>query len=186
MENETFADYILSERDWGKKFEIMYYFKKKTGIYYNTTVIFKTLLTKMFLDYLRANNPEIDVDENIVITARLLCDCCKKQNSKDLEDIRNYASKGADYLLTLGFDEEFCRICEGVNRYTVKRNRPIESDIIELTDKFGGMILNRPDRRGFPPDEALVLLEYRNLKDKKNKILPQFIKFIEFLQKVNV
>lgn len=186
MKSETFADYILSERDWGKKLEIMYYFKKKTGIYYNTTVIFKTLLTKMFLDYLKANNNKIEVDENIVITARLLCDCLKIRNSRDLEDIRSYASKGADYLSSLGFDENFCRICEGVNRYTIKRNRPIESDIIELTDNFGGMLLDRPDRRGFQPDEALVLLEHRNLKGKKNKVLPQFVKFIEFLQRVKV
>ena len=25
---ETFADYILGEKDWGKKLEIMYYLKK--------------------------------------------------------------------------------------------------------------------------------------------------------------
>lgn len=28
MEEETFADYILDEKDWGKKLEIMYYLKK--------------------------------------------------------------------------------------------------------------------------------------------------------------
>ena len=28
---ETFAEYILSEKDWIKKMEIMYYLKKKTG-----------------------------------------------------------------------------------------------------------------------------------------------------------
>ena len=33
MEEETFADYILNEKDWGKKLEIMYYLKKKTNIY---------------------------------------------------------------------------------------------------------------------------------------------------------
>ena len=45
MEEETFADYILNEKDWGKKLEIMYYFKKKANIFYDNSVIFKTLLT---------------------------------------------------------------------------------------------------------------------------------------------
>lgn len=186
MENESFADYILSERDWGKKLEIMYYLKRKTGIHYNNSVIFKTLITKMFLDYLKSNNPEIQLDENIVITARLLCDCLKVQNSTDIEEIRSYASRGAEYLASLGFDENFCRICEGVNRYTIKENRPLESDVLELADQFGGMLLDRPERVGFAPDEALVLLQHRNLKDKNNKLLPQFVNFVNFLQKVEV
>ena len=53
MEGGTFAEYILNERDWIKKLEIVYYLKKKTGIFYDNTVIFKTLITKQFLDYLR-------------------------------------------------------------------------------------------------------------------------------------
>ena len=32
METETFADYILSEKDWIKKMEIVYYLQKRTGI----------------------------------------------------------------------------------------------------------------------------------------------------------
>ena len=35
MDKETFAEYILSEEDWGTKMEIMYYLKRKTGIHYN-------------------------------------------------------------------------------------------------------------------------------------------------------
>ena len=186
MDNETFADYILSEKDWGTKLEIMYYLKRKTGIHYNNTVIFKTVLAKMFLDYLKANMPEIELEENTVITARLLCDCLKIQNSTNQEEIKSYASKGAKYLASLGFDEKFCKICEGVNRYTVKENRPLESDFLELVDQFGGMLLDRPERVGFAPDEALVLLKYRNLKDKNNKLLPQFISFVKFLQEVEV
>ena len=65
MEDETFADYILSEKDWGKKLEIMYYLKKRTNIFYDNTVIFKTLITRMFLNYLKANNPEVKVDDNL-------------------------------------------------------------------------------------------------------------------------
>lgn len=186
MEEETFADYILNEKDWGKKLEIMYYFKKKANIFYDNSVIFKTLLTKMFLDYLGTNHPEINVDANIVITARLLCDCKKVENSTDLEEIKSYAQRGAQFLVQLGFDENFCKICEGVNRYTLKDHRPIESDMLELADQFGGMVLDRPERIGFKPDEALTLLQFRNLKDKDNKLLPLFVEFITYLQKVDI
>ena len=183
MEGETFASYILNESEWTKKLEIVYYLKKKTGIFYDNTVIFKTLIAKQFLDYLVEFHPQIKLDENLIITARLLCDCLKKENSTDLEDIRNYAREGALYLSKLGFDNKFCKICEGVNRYTIQENRPDESDILELTDQFGGMLLDRPERIGFKPDEALVLLQFRNLKDKYNKYLDIFIEFVNYMNK---
>lgn len=181
MEGETFASYILNESEWTKKLEIVYYLKKKTGIFYDNTVIFKTLIAKQFLDYLVEFHPQIKLDENLIITARLLCDCLKKENSTDLEDIRNYAREGALYLSKLGFDNKFCKICEGVNRYTIQENRPDESDILELSDQFGGMLLDRPERIGFKPDEALVLLQFRNLKDKYNKYLDIFIEFVNYM-----
>ncbi len=186
MGGETFASYMLGEKDWLKKMEIMYYLKKKTGIFYDNTVIFKTLITKLFLDYLHKNYPEENIDDNLVITARLLCDCMKKENATDLDDIRSYAKRGAEYLAKLGFDERFCRICEGVNRYTIAENREPESDIIELTDQFGGMLLNRPERVGFKTDEAVVLLKYRNLNGKYNRYLDKFLGFVNFMDKVEV
>ncbi len=184
MGEETFADYILAEKDWGKKLEIMYYLKKRTGIYYDNSVIFKTLITKLFLDYLKDKYPNFKIDSNLVITARLLCDCMKVVNSTNLDEIKNYAQRGAQYLSDLGFDDDFCKICEGVNRYTIKENRPVESDILELSDQFGAMLLDRPERIGFKPDEALVLLQYRNLKDKNNKLIKQFIEFIVQMEKI--
>lgn len=187
MNEDNFANYILSEKDWGKKLEIMYYLQKKTGINYDNAVIYKTLITKLFLDYLQENYPEIEVDANLVVTARLLCDCMKDiTSSADLEEKKNYAVRGAKYLATLGFDENFCRICEGVNRYSIQENRPIESDLIELADQFGGMLLDRPERIGFKPDEALVLLQFRNLKDKENKLMNQFVEFVNYTQKIEV
>ena len=186
MGGETFASYMLGEKDWLKKMEIMYYLKKKTGIFYDNTVVFKTLITKLFLDYLHENYPEENIDDILVITARLLCDCMKKENATDLEDIRSYAKRGAEYLAKLGFDERFCRICEGVNRYTITENREPESDIIELTDQFGGMLLNRPERVGFKTDEAVVLLKYRNLNGKYNRYLDEFLGFVNFMDKVEV
>lgn len=186
MERETFASYMLGEKDWLKKMDIMYYLRKRTGIFYDNTVVFKTLLTKSFLKFLHENYPEEKIDDNVVITARLLCDCMKKTNSTDLEEIKSYAKRGAEYLEKLGFDSKFCRICEGVNRYTLKENREPESDILELTDQFGGMLLNRPERAGFKSDEAIVLLKYRNLKDVNNIYLDKFMEFVNLLNHVEV
>ena len=46
------------------------------------------------------------------------------------------------------------------------------------------MILDRPERIGFKPDEALVLLEHRNLKKQYNRYLNTFIEFVEFLENI--
>ena len=39
-------------------------------------------------------------------------------------------------------------------------------------------MVDREERRGFPLDEAIVLLEHRNLKEHKNIYLDQFKEFI--------
>lgn len=59
-------------------------------------------------------------------------------------------------------------------------------DILELADQFGGMLLDRPERIGFEPEEAIVLLQYRNLKDKENKMLNLFIEFVHYAQNIEV
>ena len=50
----------------------------------------------------------------------------------------------------------------------------------------GGMLLDRPERIGFKPDEALVLLEHRNLKDEYNRYLETFIEFVNFMEKIEM
>ena len=177
----TFADYILSEKDWIRKMEIMYYLEKKTDIFFDKSVVFKTGLAKLFIDIMN-----LDVDKNIVITACLLCNCKKPESFAKLERIKSYAKEGAEYLKTLGFSEEFCQICEQVNRYSGSTPRRKEADILELVDQFGGMLLDRPERIGFEPDEALVLLEHRNLKGKYNCYLEQFKEFINQMQEVYI
>lgn len=170
---ETFADYILSEKDYIKKLEIVYYLKKRTNIFFDNSVIFKTELARMFIDDMK-----LDVDRNLVLTASMLCSCKKPSNPQDLDKIKSYAKEGAEFLSTLGFDKKFCKVCEEVNRYSGSTPREKESDILELVDNFGGMLLNRPERRGFPVDEALVLLEFRNMKGKDNVYLEQFKEFV--------
>ena len=169
----TFADYILNEKDYAKKLEIAYYLQKRTGIFFDNSVILKTELARMFMEDI-----DLGVDKNLVLTACLLCGCKKKKDATDIQTIKNYAQDGAKYLATLGFDKRFCKICEEVNRYSGSNPREPESDILELVDNFGGLVLDRPERRGFPIDEALVLTEYRNLKGVNNRFMEQFKEFI--------
>ncbi len=178
---ETFAEYILKEQDWVRKMEIMFYLEKKARIFFDKSVVLKTELAKLFIDTMK-----IDVDENLVITACLLCNCKKPTDFSDLNKVKSYAKEGADYLSTLGFSKRFCKICEEVNRYSESNPREKESDILELVDQFGGMLLDRPERIGFKPDEALVLLEHRNLKGKENRYLEQFKEFVNNMQEVYV
>ena len=178
---ETFADYILNEKDYIKKLEIAYYLQKRTGIFFDNSVIFKAELARLFME-----NIDLGVDKNLVITACLLYGCKKKKDATDIDSIRSYAKDGANYLSTLGFDKKFCKICEEVNRYSGSQPRELESDILELVDNFGGLVLDRPERRGFPIDEALVLTEHRNLKGFNNKFMEQFKEFIFIEEGVRV
>ena len=129
---ETFADYILSEEDLIRKMEIMFYLQKRTGIFYDNSVILKTELAKMFIETMK-----IPVDKNLVITACLLCACKKVSGAQNLEKIHSYAKDGAEYLQSLGFSRKFCKICEEQNRYSGSMPREKESDILELVDQFG-------------------------------------------------
>lgn len=176
---DTFAEYILEEEDLVSKMEIVYYLAKKSRIFFDKSVIFKTEIARLFLNY-----SKIEVDKNLVLTACLLCNCKKVDNAQDIDSIHTYAKRGADYLQTLGFGKKFCKMCEEINRYSNSNPREKESDILELVDQFGGMLLDRPERIGFKPDEALVLLEHRNLKDYYNRYLETFIQFVNFMEKI--
>ena len=178
---DTFADYVLEEEDLASKMEIVYYLSKKTKIFFDKSVIFKTELLRMFLNY-----SKVQVDNNLILTASLLCNCRKIDNAQELEKIHSYAKEGANYLRGLGFSKRFCKICEEINRYSNSNPREKESDILELVDQFGGMLLDRPERIGFKPDEALVLLEHRNLKDEYNRYLGTFIDFVNYLEQIYI
>lgn len=184
---ETFADYLLKETDLVNKMDILNrlqrLLKERKGItiYFNNTVIFKTEIARMFIDY-----SNLDVDRNLVLTACLLCNCKKIDGPQSLESLHSYAKNGADFLESLGFDKRFCKICEEVNRYSGSEPREPESDILELVDNFGGMLLDRPERAGYSPEKALVQLEESNLRGKENIYLEQFKTFVEQMQEVEV
>lgn len=178
---ETFAEYILNEEDLFSKMEITYYLAQKTRIFFDKSVVFKTEMARMFIDYMK-----IDVDKNWVLTACLLSNCKKIDNAQDLEKIHTYAKRGAEYLSGLGFSAKFCKMCEEINRYSNSNPRERESDILELVDQFGGMLLDRPERIGLNTDEALVLLEHRNLKDQYNRFLYTFEEFIKEMEAIEI
>ena len=184
---ETFADYLLKETDLVNKMDILNrlqrLLKERKGItiYFNNTVIFKTEIARMFIDY-----SNLDVDRNLVLTACLLCNCKKIDGPQSLESLHSYAKNGADFLESLGFDKRFCKICEEVNRYSGSEPREPESDILELVDNFGGMLLDRPERAGYTPEKALIQLEESNLRGKENIYLEQFKQFVRLVQEVEV
>ena len=178
---ESFAEYMLAQRDFDRKIEIAYYLQKKTGIFLDNTVLFKTVITKLFIETMN-----LDVDENLLITASLLYACKKVNDFQSIEKVKNYAKESADYLKTIGFSDKFCKICQQHNRYSGDLRREKEADILELVDQFGGMMLDRPERKGFPADEALVLLEHRNLKGLSNRYLEQFKDFINVIKEIPV
>ena len=69
---ETFADYILNETDYSKKMEIVYYLQKRENIFFDNSVVLKAELARLFIETMN-----IDVDENLVVTACLLYACKK-------------------------------------------------------------------------------------------------------------
>ena len=177
----SFANYILNEKDLISKIEIIYFVSKRLKINFDKSIIFKTEIARMFLKYTKAK-----LDNNLVLTASLLCNCKKVDDAQKIGKLKTYALEGAEYLKELGFDERFCKICEGVNRYSGINPREPESDVLELADQFGGMLIDRPERVGFAPDEALVLLEHRNLKSEYNRYLEIFRGFVEQMEKVQI
>ncbi|MCI8699901.1 MAG: hypothetical protein HFJ47_00990 [Clostridia bacterium] len=185
---ETFASYILDEnKSIEEKMEIMCYLEKRLRndpdkrIFFDKSIIFKTALTKIFIETMN-----IDVDENLVLTAMLLCNCKKGSEPQNIGIVRTYAKTGAEYLERLGFDKRFCKICEELNRYSGSSPREKEGDILELIDQFGGMLLDREDRRGYAPLDALIQLERANLKDVDNIYKKEFRKFVEKMEDINI
>ena len=186
---ETFADYLLNEKELINKMDILHRLqrmlreKKGINIFFNNTVIFKTEIERMFLKYTDVGK---ELDENLVLTACLLCNCKKIDGPQSLESLHSYAKNGAEFLSTLGFDKRFCKICEEVNRYSGSEPREPESDVLELVDNFGGMLLDRPERAGYSPEKAIMQMELETFRNKENRYFEQFKQFVGLVQEVEV
>lgn len=178
---DDFATYILEERSLSQKMLITYYLSKRTGIFFDKSIVLKTEIAKLFIEYMKIN-----VDENVVLTAMLLCNCKKIENAQKIGKLETFAKEGAEYLSTLGFSKRFCKMCEEVNRYSGSTPREKESDILEVVDQFTGLILNRVERDAFSTEEALVVLKERNLKYTDNRYMELFIEFIKELEHITI
>lgn len=178
---EEFAKIILNEDDLVSKIEIIYFLAPKLKLNFDKSIVFKTEIARMFLKYAK-----LELDNNLILTACLLCNCKKVDDAQKIGKLKTYAREGAEHLSKLGFDERFCKICEGINRYNEIKQREPESDILELVDHFGGMLIDRPERIAFNPDEAMVLLEHRNLKSLNNNYLEIFKKFVNEMEKIEL
>ena len=176
---DEFANYILNEEDLITKEEILYFLAPKLEINFDKSTVFKTEIARMFLKY-----TNVKLDHNLILTACLLCNCKKVDDAQKLGKVKTYAMEGAQLLKKLGFDARFCKICEGVNRYSEQEKREPESDILELVDQFGCMLQDRPERIGLNADEALVLIEHRNLKSEYNRYLEIFKTFATEFDKI--
>ena len=178
---EDIATYILDESDLSQKMLITYYLSKKTGIFFDKSIVLKAEIAKIFIEYM-----QINVDKNIVLTAMLLCNCKKIENAQKIGKLETFAKEGAEYLSTLGFSKRFCKICEEVNRYSGSEPREKESDILEVVDQFTGLVLNRVERDAFSANEALVVLKERNLKYTDNRYIELFSEFIKEIDKITI
>ena len=124
---ESFAEYILNEKDLVSKMEITYYLAKKKKLFFDKSVVFKTEIARNFLNYAK-----LDLSPNLILTACLLCNCKKIDNAQDIESIHSYAKNGANYLLKLGFNKKFCKICEQ-HYFTTK---PQQKSIVKIWKFF--------------------------------------------------
>ena len=178
----TFAEYILNEPDFIKKVEVASYLKKKNNIFFNTQVILKAEIAREFIDCMK-----IDVDRNFVLSACLMFDCLKIESPEELIRLEKSQDEYKDYLLSLGFDEKFCKVCNEHSRvgHDPNEKREKESDILELVDQFGGLIMNRSDRLAFTVPEALEILMNRNLKDVNNVYKDLFAEFVDIMEEMD-
>ncbi len=177
----TFAEYILSEKDFIKKIEIITFLKKKNKIFFNNSVIIKTEILREFMDVMK-----IDIDRNLVITASFMYDCLKVESPEEINKIKKIDEAYRKYLQSLGFSERFCNICIGHNRKYELEKREKESDLLEISDQFGAMLLHRSDRLAYSVEEAIDLLKNKNLRNVENQYLNIFEEFVDIMEDIKV
>ncbi len=185
FEIHQFAQKILEEKELIKKIKIVCYYQKHAiHVFFDTTSVVKAELARLFMEQMNLD----DVKKNQVITACLVYAFKRTNSPKEIERIKREKEEDKIFLKSLGFDETFCKICSEYNRYNEPTNyeREKEGDILELIDKFVGLIVHRPERLAFPVSEALELIDMKLLANTHNRYKNKFIQFIESLEKVEV
>ena len=185
FDTNLFDKTIFQERELIKKVEIVCRYQKSTiDVFFDTTSILKAELMRLFID--RMNIEEIDKDE--LITACLVYAFKRTNSPKEIERIKREKEEDKRFLQSLGFDQYFCKICGEYNRYNEPENyeREKEGDILELIDKFVGLIMHRPERLAYSVSEALEIMDIKLLANIDNRYKNKFIKFIRSLEEIEV
>lgn len=185
FDKSLFAESILAEKDLVKKAAIICRYQKSTiDVFFDTTSILKAEMARLFIE--RANLNQINKD--CVMTACLVYAFKRTNSPKEIERIKREKEEDKKFLRSLGFDETFCKICSEYSRYNEPADyiREKEGDILELIDKFVGLIMHREDRLAFPVSDALELLDTKLLDNIDNSYKTQFIHFIQSLEEIEV
>lgn len=171
--------YILAEKNVFKKIELVYYLKNKKNLFFDNSVLLKMEIANMFISSMC-----LKVNKNAVLTACLVYSLNKVDTAYEKERIKTKKKEDYRFLKSIGFTENFCRLCMEYNRVnqseTYKRTR--EGDVLELVENFGGLLLHRENRLAYSVSEAIDLLENKVLKSRKNVYLEEFKMFVDVME----
>lgn len=185
FDKSLFAKTILDEKELIKKVEIILRYQKSTiDVFFDTTCILKAELTRLLIEKMNIE----DIDKNKVITAALVYAFKRTNSPMEIERIKKEREQDKMFLSSLGFDEQFCKICSEYNRYTEPAGyeREKEGDMIEVMDKFVGLIMHREDRPAFSVNDAIELLDRKILDGIDNRYENKLIQFIGWLEGIEV
>lgn len=172
-EENTYIAKELLDADFETKIEEMIYLKrvmeKKRNEYmfFNKSTVFKATIAMMMAEYAGLS----ESDKNKLVTACLVCNCKKRDSARTPEDLKKDIDNTRIFLKSLGFSDSFCYDCQQINRYSKTDPRTEMGDMLELVEQLGGLLLDRPERKGFSPEDALQLIKDRNLKGFNNRFL---------------
>lgn len=178
---EKLNEYFLGEYNFTKKIEKVFYFAKKKNLFFDKSTIMKAELIRMFI-----NMMNLDVDENEMITASLIYSLNKIDSPQEISRVREEIDKDKEFIKQLGFSEKFVKYCTEYSRIIENGNREKESDILELIDQFGGLLLHRENRLAYNVEDSIDILANKNLSNKENSFLQDFIFFVDVLENIKL
>lgn len=185
FDKSLFAKSVFDETDLIKKAEIICRYQRSSiDVNFDTMAVFKAELARILIEHMNIEN----LDKDVIITACLVYAFKRTNSPKEIERIKKEKDKDKEFLQSLGFDDRFCKICSEYNRYNENNGyeRENEGDILELMDKFVGLIMHREDRLAFSVDDALDLLRNKILQDVDNKYEAKFVQFVKEMESIEV
>lgn len=175
------SDYFLSEKDFTKKVEKVYYFSKRQNLFFDKSSIMIAEITRMFAEMMN-----LDIDLNELVTESLIYNFKKVDGPTEIQRAKKEIYKDRIFFEKLGFSKNFAKSCTQHTRLIKGETRTKQGDILELVDQFSGLILHRENRIAYKVDEALDILKNKNMKNKENQYLDEFIFFIEVLNEIKL